>query len=77
MSARLKHFAAHTGGGTESFNYVIQNASDLDSTVYDTNRVGGGFQYGFTPAQVAVLLSRDSYLAVFLLQQSHTGVIYW
>lgn len=30
---------------------MIRNATDPESTVYDTNRVGGAFQYGFTPAQ--------------------------
>ena len=39
------------GGGTERFTSVIKNATNPDSTVYDTNRVGGAFQYGFTPAQ--------------------------
>ena len=39
------------GGGTESFNTVIRNATDPESTVYDTNRVGGSFQYGFTRTQ--------------------------
>ena len=38
------------GGGTENFNAVIRNAT-TDSTIYDTNRVGASFQYGFTPSQ--------------------------
>ena len=33
---------------------MIRNATDPDSTVYDTNRVGDAFQYGFTPAQVGL-----------------------
>ncbi len=41
----------YAGGGTETSNTVIRNATDIGSTVYDTNRIGGSFQYGFTPAQ--------------------------
>ena len=45
------HECPRAGGGTESFTSVIKNATNPDSTVYDTNRVGGAFQYGFTPVQ--------------------------
>ena len=58
------------GGGTESFTSVIKNASNPDSTVYDTNRVGGAFQYGFTPAQG--IKPNASYTVLL-----HAADLYW
>lgn len=58
------------GGGTESFNAVIKNASEPDSTVYDTNRVGSSFQYGFTKAQGI----KPNRLYTIVL---HTADLYW
>ena len=58
------------GGGTESFTSVIKNATNPDSTVYDTNRVGGAFQYGFTRAQG--IRPHTSYTVLL-----HAADLYW
>ena len=58
------------GGGTESFTSVIKNATNPDSTVYDTNRVGGAFQYGFLPAQG--IKPHTSYTVLL-----HAADLYW
>ena len=58
------------GGGTESFTSVIKNATNPDSTVYDTNRVGEAFQYGFTPAQG--IKPKASYTVLL-----HAADLYW
>ena len=58
------------GGGTEGFTSVIENATDPDSAVYDTNRVGGAFQYGLTPAQG--IKPKTSYTVLL-----HAADLYW
>ena len=58
------------GGVVESFTSVIKNASNPDSTVYDTNRVGGAFQYGFTPTQG--IKPHTSYTVLL-----HAADLYW
>ncbi|CAL5223059.1 g5516 [Coccomyxa viridis] len=60
----------YQGGGTESFNTVIRNATDIGSTIYDTNRIGGSFQYGFTPAQG--IKAGERYTVVL-----HAADLYW
>ena len=62
------------GGGTESFNTVIRNATDIGSTIYDTNRIGGSFQYGFTPAQgwEPLFTSALSQVTSWVAEMTHT-----
>ncbi|EIE19854.1 hypothetical protein COCSUDRAFT_44273 [Coccomyxa subellipsoidea C-169] len=41
----------YTGGGTEGFQDPITGAADGTGAIYQTNRLGGGFEYEFGPTE--------------------------
>ena len=47
-----------TGGGSEAFGSSIFGAPDGTGFVYQTNRLGGNFQYVFTSLEARALILR-------------------